>query len=409
MAKKGKKRERRGKGDGGVYPLADGTWRGSVTIGYNAKTGKQYRKYVRGKTEPEVREKLRRLLPESSSRLVHAPEKVTVAEWLERYRKYRASKVRPSTRSNHKQYVSKIKTALGDANIHQLTAYHLRDFFDDLIKQKASPSVRQHIYHFLKSALLDAERMVEGFKSPMTAVDRPEGGSVTDPQVWESWEVLRFLETMKDHRLYGVFYFTLTQGLRIGEVLGLKWSDLKKDTLTIERTVTLDEGKITLGPPKTERGYRTLYLTEDALEVLRKRRNEQLMEKSIALQWSSDEHIFCTIVGTLTSINNVRRIYRQVLAGMIYYDLIWNIACYELKLFLLMKSRIGVSYIRIHDQRHTYTTTARDAGIDLEVLANRLGQDPRVTAATYSHITESRKRKAALSSDELYKVKKDDS
>jgi hypothetical protein len=52
------------------------------------------------------------------------------------------------------------------------------------------------------------------------------------------------------------------------------------------------------------------------------------------------------------------------------------------------------------------TTTARDAGVDLEVLANRLGQDPRVTAKTYSHVTESRKRKAALSGEELYKPKK---
>jgi integrase len=238
--------------------------------------------------------------------------------------------------------------------IHQLTAYHLRDFFNDLIKQKASPSVRQHVYHFLKSAFLDAERMVEGFKSPMAAVDRPEGGNVIDPQIWEPWEVLRFLETVKHHRLYGVFYFTLTQGLRIGEVLGLKWSDLKKDTLTIERTVTLDEGKITLGPPKTERGYRTLYLTEDALEVLRKRHSEQLVEESIAPQWTSDQHIFCTTVGTLISINNVRRIYRRILVGMIYHDLIWNSICYKLKVFQLMKSQIGVSYTHSRPTPHLH-------------------------------------------------------
>lgn len=44
---------------------------------------------------------------------------------------------------------------------------------------------------------------------------------------------------------------------------------------------------------------------------------------------------------------------------------------------------------------------ARDAGVDAEVLANRVGQDVRVTIRICSQVTEARQRKAALSLEEL--------
>lgn len=404
MQKRKKKKTKRGKGDGAVYQLTDGSWRGAITLGYNAKTGKQYRKYVRGKTESEVREKLRKLLPESSSRMVHAPERVTVGEWLERYARDRASEVRPNTRNNHQHYMSRINAVLGDAPLHSLTAFHIRDLYKQLIQENLSPSVRQHLHDFLKNALHDAEKLIENYKSPMQAVNRPKDGRVIEPQVWDAWEVRRFLEVVSQHRLYGVFFFTLTQGLRIGEVLGLQWSDLKGETLTVQRTVVSERAKLTVGPPKTERGYRTLYLTQDALEVLKKRKEDQAAECDVAPCWGSSDYIFSSEVGTLASPNNVRRLYKNVIAKMMLADLIWNIACCKLGFVHLLKPALGVKYIRIHDQRHTYTTTARDAGVDLEVLADRLGQDPRVTAKTYSHITDGRRKKASLSSEELYQL-----
>jgi integrase len=405
---KKRKREKRASGDGAIYQLPDGSWRGSVTLGYDAKTGKRRRKYVRGATDSDVRAKLRKLLPESGSRIIKTPEKVTVQEWLERYAQQRALEVRSSTRSNHQQYLGKITSSFGALPLHKLTAYHIRDLYAKLIREKLSPSTRQHLHDFLKGALHDAERMIEGYRSPMTAIDRPKGGRVKDPEVWEHEEVKRFLTAVRHHRLYGFFYFTLTQGLRIGETLALKWSDLKDNALRIQRTLTRDDGKITLGPPKTKRGYRTLYLTEDTLEVLRERRQQQKLERNLAKTWGSSDFIFSSTVGTLTYPDNVRRLYRLVLDHLFFSDFVWNVVCFKAGYWYLLKPTLGLRYIRIHDQRHTYITTARDRGIDLEVVADRAGQDPRVTASIYSHITESRKKKAALSADDLYKLNGDD-
>lgn len=406
--KKRKKKEKRPSGDGAIYQLPDGNWRGSVTLGYDAKTGKRKRKYVRGATESNVRAKLRKLLPESGNRIIKTPEKVTVGEWLERYAQQRALEVRPSTGTNHQHYLAKIVSVFGPLPLHKLTAYHIRDLYTQLLKEKLSPSVRQHLHDFLKSALHDAERMIEGYRSPMAAIDRPKGGRVKDPEVWELEEVKRFLTVVRQHRLYGFFYFTLTQGLRIGEALALKWSDLKDNVLHIQRTLTREDAKITLGPPKTKRGYRTLYLTQDALEVLRERRQQQRLERDLAKRWESSDFVFSSTVGTLTYPDNVRRLYRLVLNQLFFSDFIWNVVCFKTGYGQHMKPTLGLRYIRIHDQRHTYITTARDRGLDLEVVADRAGQDPRVTASIYSHVTESRKKKAALSGDDLYNLNQDD-
>lgn len=166
--------------------------------------------------------------------------------------------------------------------------------------------------------------------------------------------------------------------------------------------MTLDEGKTVVGPPKTERGYRTLYLTDDAMAVLQERRAQQAEERKEASGWESSNYIFSTTVGTLTSTHNVRRVYRAVFAYLVFAGFVWNTLCCRAGWWHLFRPQLGIPYIRIHDQRNTYITTVRDRGIDLEVVANRAGQDPKVTASIYSHITENRKKNAALSAQELY-------
>lgn len=173
MAKKQGKSEKRGKGEGSIYQLANGTYRGFVTVGYDAVTGKQRRKYIRGKTRREVADRLNRVMALSGNRILSAPERVTVEEWLNRFAKHRALEVRTGTKRNHQHYLSKILPVLGGLQLHKLTAHHIREFYAKLVEANLSPSVRQHIHHFLSSALADAERLFEDFRSPMGAVDRP--------------------------------------------------------------------------------------------------------------------------------------------------------------------------------------------------------------------------------------------
>ena len=359
-----------------MIKLADKSWRGFVTVGFDAE-GKQIKKWRRGRTKSEVENKLEKISVQSSSFLANAAEHVTVEQWLVRFAELRGREVRPRTREDYKYYLSKVLPELGHVQLAKLTPLHVRTFYSKLTDAGLSPSVRQHVHYFLKGAVREALRMEFVGRNVLEVIDTPRGGKVIEATAWEPDEVRAFIAVAKDDRLYGAFYLMLTQGLRIGEVLALHWTDLERNKLHVSRTVNFIDNVPTFGPTKTQRGNRTLYLSPDVLEVLSKRRVEQWQERDITTGYQANDLIFSSTVGTVTSPNNVRRAYRKLI------------------------QKAGVRRIRIHDHRHTYITLARDAGVDAEVVAQRAGQDVRVTLQIYSKVTEERKRRAALSLNEL--------
>ncbi len=372
MAKEG----RRGNGEGSIYELADGTWRGFITLGYD-RDGKQIRKFCRGKTRRAVAERLNAIAAQSGSRLVQRPEKVTVEEWLRRYAALRSRELRPRTRALYSNYLNRIAGALGGVLLQRLTPLQIRVFYAELMDAGLSPSTRQHIHHFFKAALREALRLELVERTPFDVIDTPKGGRIVTPRVWDPAEVRTFLAAAEGDRLYGAFYLMVTLGLRIGETMGLQWKDLEGERLHVRRTLTFEGNTPVLGPPKTRRGDRVIYLGSDVQRVLDQQRETQALERSMAPRWKDLDLIFSTSVGTLVETGNVRRSFRRLVEAA------------------------GVPMIRVHDLRHTYITLARDAGLDAEVVAERVGQDVRVTMKIYSKVTESRKRKAAKTLGEL--------
>lgn len=374
MAKRSAKR--RGNGEGSVFELPDGSWRGYVTVGFDAQ-GRQVKRWRRGQTQREVVARLNEIAHLAGSRRVLNPEKVTVAGWLDRYVDLRGRSVRPRTLENYAHYLAKIKPALGAVTLAKLTPMQIRSLYVDLQDAGLSASVRKHVHHFLRSACRDAVRMELIDRNPVEALDAPTGGQVVQAQVWTAAELRSFLAAARNERWYAALYLMATLGLRVGEALGLQWGDLTEDRMVIRRTLSVVGNRPSFGPPKTERGRRTIFLSRDAVDVLEERRGLQAAERSIAKAWHESDLVFTTGVGTPVNHNNLRRLHRRIAA------------------------MAGVPRIRVHDLRHTYITMARDAGVDAEVLANRVGQDVRVTMRIYSQVTEARQRKAALSLEEL--------
>lgn len=374
MAKRSGKR--RGNGEGSVFELPDGSWRGYITVGFDGR-GRQVKRWRRGKTQREVVNRLNEIAHLAGSRHVLKPERVTLGEWLDRFVELRARAVRPRTLENYAHYLGKIKPALGSVPLAKLAPMQIRSLYVGLHDAGLSGSVRKHVHHFLRSACRDAVRMELIERNPVDALDAPSGGQGVRPQVWTAAELRAYLAVARNERWYAALYLMATLGLRVGEALGLEWGDVAGDRLVVRRTLVVVANRPSFGPPKTERGRRTVFLSRDALDVLEERRTVQEAERSIAKSWSDSQLVFTTGVGTPVNHNNLRRLHRRIVA------------------------KAGVPRIRVHDLRHTYITMARDAGVDAEVLANRVGQDVRVTMRIYSQVTEARQRKAALSLEEL--------
>ncbi len=361
------KKRRRGNGEGSIFQIKDGRWRGCITVGY-APDGRQLRKWRTASTQRELIQKLNQIAHLSSSKVVHAPESFTLEQWLERFMVFKVKDVRPRTQEAHRYYASKVMLHLGHKRLTALTRSHFRKLYGDLADEGLSVSVRRHVHHFVKAALNEAfqERIID--RNP-ALVDVPKGEPARKGVAWTPEQVDTFLTFARADRLYPLFYLLLHQGLRIGEALALTWDDYDGERLTVKQTLSVVDNALMLGPPKTGRGYRTFYLLPGARDVLEAHKAQ-----------SSSLFIFTTELGTLLDPHNVRRSYRRII------------------------KRAGLSYIRLHDHRHTFITLARRAGIPTDVVAALVGQDPTVTTLIYTHVSDEQKKEAMKKLDEYLKA-----
>ncbi|MGH9641565.1 MAG: tyrosine-type recombinase/integrase, partial [Terriglobales bacterium] len=122
---------------------------------------------------------------------------------------------------------------------------------------------------------------------------------------------MQFLDVNKDHRLVALFGIVLAVGLRKGEALALRWSDVNIDTgvLHIERTLNRVDGKLRVGPVKTEQSNRVVSLPELFLWALNDHRTNQNEERAAAEdKWQDHSLMFTTKKGTAIEPRNLNRL-----------------------------------------------------------------------------------------------------
>lgn len=99
--------KRRSNGEGNIRKRKDGRWEGRYTAGHDPVTGKQVFKNVLGKSQAEVREKLKKALEESQKVDFTRTGKYTVAQWMEEwFENVCKIKVRPSSHQTYRAQTS---------------------------------------------------------------------------------------------------------------------------------------------------------------------------------------------------------------------------------------------------------------------------------------------------------------
>ena len=119
--------KRRANGEGNIRKRKDGRWEGRYTVGHDPETGKAIIKNVLGKTQAEVKEKLKKAIEENIGIDYGRAKNYTVGNWLEVwYENYAKIKMRPSTYLTYHGYIENhIKPQLGKIPLNDLTTLHL--------------------------------------------------------------------------------------------------------------------------------------------------------------------------------------------------------------------------------------------------------------------------------------------
>ena len=370
--------KKRANGEGSIRKRKDGRWEGRYTAGHDPETGKAIYKNVLGRSQAEVKEKLKQAIREAQALDITKAGKYTVGEWMEVwFQDYAKIKVRPSSHQTYQGYIhNHIRPNIGDIPLEKLTSLDLQKLYKKLLttgrvdrleakrqpKGLSAKTVR-NIHQILSSALKLAQEQrliltnpAEGCALPR--VEHQEMKTLTTVQL------ASFFREARESGVFELYYLELGTGLRRGELLGLKWEDidLERGDLRVRRQVSRINGEVVEAPLKTKNAYRTLPLAEDTVSVLREQRRKV----------GNSPWVFPSPNGGPISPDSVLHMLHRVL------------------------KRAGLPKVRFHVLRHTFATLALQNGVDVKTVSGMLGHfSAGFTLDTYAHITSAAQRQAA--------------
>lgn len=362
--------KRRGRGEGSIHFLVSkALWCAQLTIGYNEE-GTRKRRYVYGKTKKEVQNKLIEMQSASASGTLAEPKQMRLADYLAHWLEDTARpSVRLSTFVSYRWILRKYVTPhLGGLQLAKLQPIQIQNLYTVLENAGASPRMRQMVHMVLRRALSQAVQWGHLQRNPCEGVKRPRAPRKS-MNCFTKEQINQFLKAAQEDRLYALYLLALCTGLRQGELIGLKWSDvdLSSGSISVQRTVHELSGKLCINEPKTSKGRRQVTIPDIAIIALLKHRDDMLKEKN-DVEW-----VFCDTSGKIVRATNMR--HRS------FYP-------------LLIKA--GVPKIRFHDLRHTAATILLSQGVHPKIVQERLGHAQiAITLDTYSHVLPTMQKDAA--------------
>ena len=328
------------------------------------------RKTIYGRRYKDVEKALAEARGDAARGIVYDDENLSVGEYLDRFLEdVQRGSVRESTYSRDRYLVANhAKPALGRVRLKNVKAMHLQRLYREKLDSGLSPATVQKLHHVLHKALSQAVRWDLIIRNPADAVKAPTP-TPEEMRPLSAEEARRLLEAAKGDRLEALYVIAVTTGMRRGELLGLKWSDidLENSRLSIRRTLTrTDNGKhVELGDPKTRKSRRTIPLTPHAVEALRRHLERQLAQIEAGGDLYEDQGlVFTTEAGTPINPSNLRQ---RSLAPLL--------------------KKAGLPRIRFHDLRHTCATLLLLKGVHPKFVQELLGHATiAITLDTYSHV-----------------------
>ena len=362
---------------GHIRPQGDGSWEIKFDLGRDPLTGRRITKYVtfRG-TKRKAQEELTRLLGQRNEGSYIEPTKMTVAQYLNHWLEADIDRrVAARTAIRHRGIVEKnIIPKLGPVPVRKLTAVHIEAFEAQLqregwVKARAKQKVRegeeapiqekrglsaqtvQHIHRTLSQALSHAVRLGVLFKNPARQVKPPRPPS-REIKILDKNEMTTLINAAKGVGLYVPVLVAVTTGMRRGELLALRWSDidLRAGALTVNQSIERIKGRVEFKSPKTRTSRRTITLPAITVGALRKHYRVQLEERlKLGLGRDPRGLVFARPDGQPMDADTLSKAFRRLVASA------------------------KVTPITFHGLRHTHISHLLMDGVHVKLVSERAG------------------------------------
>jgi integrase len=363
---------KRGNGEGGISRRKDGLYMARYTV--QTPTGPK-RKTLYGKTRREVDEKLTKAKANRDAGLVFDADTMKLGEYLGRWLTDSVrDTVKATTYETYERLVRlHLVPMLGRVKLKNLTPTHVRGLYREKLDSGLSPTSVQRLHALLHKALKQAVHDGLVPRNVTEAVKAPRQSRKEIPVLTRA-QARIFLRTAKGDRLEALYLLAVHTGLRQGELLGLKWSDIDLDrgTLQVRRILSAAKEGPRFTTPKSNQG-RSVRLTTQAVQALRDHRKRQVQERlKHAGFWKDHGLVFTTLVGTPLNRHNVfSRSFKPLLR------------------------RAELPDMPFHALRHSFATLMLTSGEHPKVVQEMMGHSGiRVTMDFYSHVLPDMQKEA---------------
>lgn len=405
----------RGNGQGTVYEHRPGKWRWQVTLGQRVDGGRVTRSGV-ADTKTAAHDAMTRVQADHARGLIADPEKITVAQYSERWLK-RLLELRPRTAKRYGEELAYALEHIGTVRIQEIRAPHMKDLMVRLSKRTMrrggtmSTRTQAHVLTRLRSMFREAVSDQIIYANPMEGVKRVRGARIES-----AGTALDFEQAARLHavgwalceaglcRLWPALFAAVSVGLRRGEVMGLTWADvdLDRNVLHIRQTRVMGVDVIETSDPKTLNSRRDIHMPPSLVAVLKTHRERQAVERlALGALWATTGAVFATELGEWTHPDNLKRALARVVAwsNPVQPDRAWKGIPREQRARLAAVVGLGLELPAIspHDLRHTYATLALRRNVPVEVVSKVLGHARvSITLDVYRHVLDNERRASTV-------------
>lgn len=363
------RKNKRGNGEGSIYRRPNGKWRAQISV-----AGR--RLSHQADTQYECQLWVRQKLGEIDGGLDYRGGELTVAAYLARWIDTAAVALRDKTALQYRRAIANyINPHIGQMRLLELRLDRIEQFYARLGQEGRGVRTIRIVHNILHKAFEQAVRYNYIVRNPTQGAILPRYRQ-QEMQVLDEGEVSRLLVTAQGSPYETFFRLAVMTGMRLGELMGLRWADLswQHGTLHVQRQVQRVDGQgWQYVEPKTRASRRIVPLSSQMLMALRAHQKQQKLQRELkGARWDENGLIFTNSVGNPLDASNMRKEFNRVLAAA------------------------GLPRVRFHDLRHTAASLMLNNHVPLIVAARMLGhQRPSVTLDIYGHLYHDKQSQAA--------------
>ena len=380
----------RDRGEGSISQRKDGTWTGRIFLGRDAN-GKQKIKAVYGKTEKEVKKLLKEAKAEIAKYSNTNLPKITFGEllldWQTTIKKY---ELKPSSYDRLEQTIScNIIPLIGYLQISALTPQDIQQFINTLTDKGYAYSTIKKAYNAVNASLKMAVERDYICKTPCVGIKLPKQiqKQKSDIEFFNDVEVETIVKAATSKYKTGRYVYKhgyaivllLNTGMRVGELLALKWQNV--DFQNRQIYVSETRGQIIDRDDKADQKY---IMADRSTKTQSSCRYIPINQKSQeALNYFKDlgyknPYIMANSDSSVATYRNLFRVLSNILEAH------------------------NINHGSLHTLRHTFATRLFKNGVDIKVISELLGHsDVSITYNIYTHVIQEQKKKAVDVLDNL--------